>query len=160
MSAASQLGLRVLWSFSTALPIQTQGQWSATENDVLPLAPCASLLDQAKASLLYANSCFPLQQASDPGVVFSKASLLTGEEGAVNCPEAVKFYKGIQDAKLEGLNYFAAVGVSPCQQCPILKLLFVKFPSSCRFLNTRETTLNQNTGTMLPVQLLCTCFKF
>ena len=93
-------------------PSQTRGQWSDAENDVLPFAPCASLREQAKASLLYAPSCFPLQQPSELGVVFSKASLLAGVEGAVCCPEAVKFYNGIKDVKLDSLSYFAAVGVS------------------------------------------------
>lgn len=94
------------------LPLQSRGQWKDAESDVLPFAPCASLLSQAAASLLYAHCRFPLPRPSDPGVVFSKASLLTGVEGAVCCPEAVKFYNGIKDAQLDGLNYFAAIGVS------------------------------------------------
>ena len=64
-------------------------------NDVLPYAPSPSLLEEARASMLYAPQSYPLVDSSLPGtsVVFGKATALREEEGAiVSCPDAVKFY--------------------------------------------------------------------
>ena len=64
-------------------------------NDVLPYAPSPSLLEEARASMLYAPQSYPLIDASLCGanVVFGKATALREEEGAiVSCPDAVKFY--------------------------------------------------------------------
>ena len=64
-------------------------------NDVLPYAPSPSLLEEARASMLYAPQSYPLIDSSLCGanVVFGKATALREEERAiVSCPDAVKFY--------------------------------------------------------------------
>ena len=85
--------------------------WKEVHEDVLPFAPCPSLLSQARASMLYAHSFFPLPPTSNvPSVVFGKPANYTGKEGtAAFSHEAFSFNVGARQVK--HLDYVAALGV-------------------------------------------------
>lgn len=80
---------------SLTLCQQVANCWTPAANDVLPYAPSTSLLEEARASMLYAPQSYPLVDSSLPGasVMFGSATRLREEEGAiVSCPDAVRFY--------------------------------------------------------------------
>ena len=63
---------------------------------MLPYAPSTPLLEEARASMLYAPQSYPLVDSSLPGasVLFGSATPFREEEGAiVSCPDAVSFYR-------------------------------------------------------------------
>lgn len=75
--------------------------------------------------MLYGYSCHPLPRHSD--TVFGGASYFTSQKGTVvYSPEAVAFYNGAQDSKVDGLKFLAAMGVCVTTSCSYGTLITVK----------------------------------
>lgn len=100
--------------------LQASELWEHAEvGDVLPYRPLDPLFSQARASMLYAPSTFPLPHPTTcPEVVFGQVENYTHEESTVACSqEAYSFYAGAR--QMTNLKYLAAMGVStPTQLSP------------------------------------------
>ncbi len=102
--------------------LQASVFWTPVEEDVLPFSPSASLRTQARSSMLYAPSTFPLPlPTTGPEVVFGEVANYTHKEATVAfSQEAFSFNTGAK--KVSNLKYVAAMGV---------RLLTVYLASAC-----------------------------
>lgn len=91
--------------------VQATSFWSPSQDDLLPYVPCERLLNEAKASMLFASDRLTPFSESKPEIIFGRADRFKGSEGRAICnPQVVNFYTAA--SMLKGLRYLAVLGVS------------------------------------------------
>ena len=92
--------------------MQATGFWSPSQDNLLPYVPCERLLNEARASMLFASEqLVPFSESPKPEIIFGRADRFKGSEGRAICnPHAVNFYTAA--SMLNGLHYLAVLGVS------------------------------------------------